>query len=65
MADAAARRVRRIRDSARVRPWRTVEDVGLSALGGVDWQTHRRLGCLGDVPPTEGERKFQLTPQGT
>ena len=50
----------------RARPWRTVEDVELATLGWVDWHNHRRLhGYLGDVPPTEFEKTFYDTQQGT
>jgi len=55
-----------IRGPVRARPWRTVEDVELATLGWVDWHNHRRLhGYLGDVPPSEFEKTFYDTQQGT
>ncbi len=55
-----------IRGPVRARPWRTVEDVELATLGWDDWHNHRRLhGYLGDVPPSEFEKTFYDTQQGT
>lgn len=40
-------------------PWRSLEDVELAALEGVDWFNNRRLlEPIGDVPPVEYEQAY-------
>ena len=52
-------KVELVRGTDQPGPWKTVDELELATLGWVHWNNKECLhGFIGDVPPTEFEKKF-------